>query len=143
MNYLSPLFINFYQGMGLLSAAEQKRFLFERKIVDDEGMLGVNEVASEKDNIAHAPPSTEANKSEDDIEERSVKKRKLKEPAVKPNSVEKLLDRVVAEVEKVVAEQQAMPSCQVSSGTVDFDCDEGPSSEELKTTELSVADILN
>ncbi|OAE32300.1 hypothetical protein AXG93_2190s1200 [Marchantia polymorpha subsp. ruderalis] len=36
-----------------------------------------------------------------------------------------------------------MPSCHVSLGTVDFDYGEGPSAEEPKTTEFSVADLLS
>lgn len=64
----------------------------------------------------------------------------LEEPAVEPNSVEELLDRVVAEVEKIIAEQQATP---IASSKVDFDCGESTSAEESKTTELSVADILS
>ncbi|OAE32993.1 hypothetical protein AXG93_673s1710 [Marchantia polymorpha subsp. ruderalis] len=49
----------------------------------------------------------------------------LKESAVKPNSVEELLDRMMAEVKKTIAEQPAMPSYQVFSGIVDLDCSEG------------------
>lgn len=63
MKYMSLFFINFYQGMGLLTAVEQESFPLKRKIADDEGVLGGNEVASEEDNIEPAPPSAEADKS--------------------------------------------------------------------------------
>ncbi|OAE35031.1 hypothetical protein AXG93_3104s1110 [Marchantia polymorpha subsp. ruderalis] len=42
---MSPFFINFYKGMGLLTAAEQKRFPLERESANDEATLGDNEVA--------------------------------------------------------------------------------------------------
>ncbi|OAE22589.1 hypothetical protein AXG93_731s1320 [Marchantia polymorpha subsp. ruderalis] len=57
----------------------------------------------------------------------------LKEPVVKPISGEELLERVVAKVEKTIAEQPTMPLCHVSSGIVKFDCGEGPSAEEPNT----------
>ncbi|OAE21096.1 hypothetical protein AXG93_3661s1210 [Marchantia polymorpha subsp. ruderalis] len=75
-----------------------------------------------------------------DLLEEGEEQKELEEPAVEPNSVEELLDRVVAEVEKIIAEQHATP---IASSTVDFDCGESTSAEESKTTELSVADILS
>lgn len=42
MNYL---FINFYRGMGLLTAPEHEKFPLEREIADNEEVLGGNEVA--------------------------------------------------------------------------------------------------
>lgn len=47
VNYMFLLFINFYRGMGLLTAAEQKRFQLETATSDDEDTLGGNEVAGE------------------------------------------------------------------------------------------------
>lgn len=49
----------------------------------------------------------------------------------------------MVEVEKTVVEHPTMPSCQVSSGTVEFDYSKGPSAEEPKTIEFSVADLLS
>ncbi|OAE28897.1 hypothetical protein AXG93_2255s1300 [Marchantia polymorpha subsp. ruderalis] len=77
VNYLSPFFINFYRGMGVLTSAELKKFPLERKIAGDEGELGDNEVSSEEYNIASTPPSIKADKLENDIKERPTKKRKL------------------------------------------------------------------
>ncbi|OAE21993.1 hypothetical protein AXG93_4382s1240 [Marchantia polymorpha subsp. ruderalis] len=49
---------------GNMTAAEQQKFPLEREIAYDEGVMGVNEVASKEYNIGLAPPSVEANKSE-------------------------------------------------------------------------------
>lgn len=46
-------------------------------------------------------------------------------------------------MERTATEQLTIPSCQMSSGTVSFDCGYGPSVEEPKTTELSIAHILS
>lgn len=54
-----------------------------------------------------------------------------------------LLERVVTEVEKTIAEQPTMPSCQVSSGTVEFDCGEETSAKEPKMSKFSVDDLLS
>ncbi|OAE20016.1 hypothetical protein AXG93_2584s1000 [Marchantia polymorpha subsp. ruderalis] len=54
---------NRLRRMGLLTVVEQESFPLKRKIADDEGVLGGNEVASEEDNIEPAPPSAEADKS--------------------------------------------------------------------------------
>ncbi|OAE19797.1 hypothetical protein AXG93_1995s1020 [Marchantia polymorpha subsp. ruderalis] len=178
VNYLLPFFINFYRGMRLLTGAEQKKFLLEMEIADAKGAVGGNEVACEEDNVAPALPLAEADKSEDKIEERPKKRRKLQrvmtsemvdqraglrvrrdgsgssgnrrrmafgempsewrfltvsmdgsleegkeqgelvEMAIEPNSLKKLMDRVVADVERTVAKQQAMPSDHVSSELV-------------------------
>ncbi|OAE22424.1 hypothetical protein AXG93_2381s1200 [Marchantia polymorpha subsp. ruderalis] len=56
--------------------------------------------------------------------------------------MEKLIDRVMTNVERNVAGQQAMPLSQVSSGTVDLECDEGSLAEEPKTAGLSTKENL-
>lgn len=61
--------------MGLLTAREQEKFSLEREIANDKVVLGGNEVANEEENIETALPSAEADMSEEDIEERSAKKR--------------------------------------------------------------------
>lgn len=63
--------------MRLLTGAEQKKFLLEMEIADAKGAVGGNEVACEEDNVAPALPLAEADKSEDKIEERPKKRRKL------------------------------------------------------------------
>ncbi|OAE23960.1 hypothetical protein AXG93_2836s1000 [Marchantia polymorpha subsp. ruderalis] len=77
VNYLSPFFINYYQRMGLVIVAEQKRFPLETETTDDEEALGANEVASEEDDIALALSLVNVDKSEDVIKERLQKRRKL------------------------------------------------------------------
>ncbi|OAE28699.1 hypothetical protein AXG93_2091s1060 [Marchantia polymorpha subsp. ruderalis] len=42
----------------------------------------------------------------------------------------------------MMMKQQSMPSVQVSSGTVDLDCDKESSSEDSKSVGLSAADML-
>ncbi|OAE33586.1 hypothetical protein AXG93_978s1000 [Marchantia polymorpha subsp. ruderalis] len=81
VNYVFPFFINFYREMGLLTTAEQKKFLLKREIADDKGALEGNEVASEENDIALALPSAEADKSENEINERPKKKKKLQRVA--------------------------------------------------------------
>ncbi|OAE22841.1 hypothetical protein AXG93_2100s1010 [Marchantia polymorpha subsp. ruderalis] len=71
MYYLSPIFINFYRGMGLLTTVEQKQFLLETKVVNDEETLGDNEVASEKYDSLLALPSVKDDKLEDKVEKRA------------------------------------------------------------------------
>lgn len=70
MNYM---FINFYRGMGLLTAPEHKKFPLEREIADNEEMLEGNEVACEEYNTEPSPPLEKVDKL-DDIEERPSKK---------------------------------------------------------------------
>lgn len=41
-------------------------------------------------------------------------------------------ERVVSEVDKTLVEQSTMLLCQVSLGTVKFDCGEGPPDDEPK-----------
>ncbi|OAE33767.1 hypothetical protein AXG93_4361s1000 [Marchantia polymorpha subsp. ruderalis] len=67
----------------------------------------------------------------------------LEEPTVESNSVVELLERVVAKMKRTIVKPPMMPSCQLSSGIVDFDCGKGSSTEEPKTAELSVADLLS
>ncbi|OAE31884.1 hypothetical protein AXG93_2834s1150 [Marchantia polymorpha subsp. ruderalis] len=76
MNYLSPFFINFYRGMGLLTEAEKRKFPLEKEIAgsDDESVSGDNEVVNDENNIEHALPSAEVDKSKDDIEEQLAKR---------------------------------------------------------------------
>lgn len=71
MNYLSPFFINFYLGMGLLTEAEKQKFPLERKIarLNDKGVLGNDKVVSNKDDIEPTLPLAKVNMSENDIEE--------------------------------------------------------------------------
>ncbi|OAE28895.1 hypothetical protein AXG93_2255s1280 [Marchantia polymorpha subsp. ruderalis] len=76
MQIMRPFFINFYRGMGLLTAAKQEKFLLEREIADDKGVLRDNEVANEENNIEPASSSVEVDKLKDDIVERSAKKRR-------------------------------------------------------------------
>lgn len=53
------------------------------------------------------------------------------------------LERVVTEGEKTVAEQSTMPTCQMSSSTVEFDRGEEPLMNEPKLAEFSLADLLS
>lgn len=67
----------------------------------------------------------------------------LANTAVDPNSMKELIDQVVEDVERTTAVQQPMPSGQVSSGTINLGCDEGPSAEKPRSAELSAAHILD
>lgn len=67
----------------------------------------------------------------------------LAETAVKPNSMKELIDRMVVDMESIVAEQHAMPSGQLSSSTADLDFGEGPLAEEPKSSGFNAADMLN
>ncbi|OAE30918.1 hypothetical protein AXG93_1640s1010 [Marchantia polymorpha subsp. ruderalis] len=62
--------------MELLIEEEKQNFPLEREIANNKGVLGGNEVASEEDSIELVAPSAEADKSEDNIEERPMKKRR-------------------------------------------------------------------
>ncbi|OAE28896.1 hypothetical protein AXG93_2255s1290 [Marchantia polymorpha subsp. ruderalis] len=80
--------------------AEQKRFLLEREIANDEGVLKVNEIAGEENNIEPAPPLAKAEKSVDDIKERPVlKRRKLQRI-----TTSKMVDQHISNARKVTVE---------------------------------------
>lgn len=48
-----------------------------------------------------------------------------------------------AEVGKTVMKQPTLLSCEVSSGTVEFDCGDWPSASEPKLAEFSLSDLLS
>lgn len=52
-------------------------------------------------------------------------------------------NRVVTEIEKTVAKQPTVPSCQVSSDTIEFDRGEKSLRDEPKLAEFSLADLLS
>lgn len=49
----------------------------------------------------------------------------------------------MVEVESNIAELLMMPSCQVSTVTIKFDCNEGTLTEEQKMVEFSLADFFD
>lgn len=67
---------------------------------------------------------------------------KLSDTSQHPTSLEELVDSAVEDVGRMMMKQQSMPSVQVSSGTVDLDCDKESSSEDSKSVGLSAADML-
>ncbi|OAE31961.1 hypothetical protein AXG93_4421s1120 [Marchantia polymorpha subsp. ruderalis] len=52
-------------------------------------------------------------------------------------------NRVVTEIEKTIAKQPTVPSCQVSSDTIEFDRGEKSLRDEPKLAEFSLADLLS
>ncbi|OAE18234.1 hypothetical protein AXG93_3012s1040 [Marchantia polymorpha subsp. ruderalis] len=66
-------------------------------------------------------------------------KRYLEVPPLNEEPSEKLL----AIVEETVTEETSLPSCQVSSGTMEFDKGEGPLACEPKAVEMSQSDLFN
>ncbi|OAE24796.1 hypothetical protein AXG93_3086s1030 [Marchantia polymorpha subsp. ruderalis] len=73
------------RGMGLLMEAKQKQFLLQTKAVDGDETWSGNAVDTEKDDTQQALPLAKVdkvNKLEDEVEERSQKKRKLKRVAI-------------------------------------------------------------
>ncbi|OAE32894.1 hypothetical protein AXG93_399s1020 [Marchantia polymorpha subsp. ruderalis] len=66
----------------------------------------------------------------------------LANTAVDPNSMKELIDQVVEDVERTTAVQQPMPSGQVSSGTINLGCDEGPSAEKPRYLDGKMAKYI-
>lgn len=80
--YLSSFFINFYRAMGLLTAAEQKRFPLQTETANEDDTLNGNEVDSKEDDTKLVLPLANVDKSEDKVEEWRKKKRKLHRVAI-------------------------------------------------------------
>ncbi|OAE22842.1 hypothetical protein AXG93_2100s1020 [Marchantia polymorpha subsp. ruderalis] len=81
-NHLSLFLINFYRGMGLLTAAEQNKFLLHTHTKDGDETLGANKVNTDQEDTQLALTSGSADGTGDRGEERPQKRRKLQEIAV-------------------------------------------------------------
>ncbi|OAE26908.1 hypothetical protein AXG93_718s1000 [Marchantia polymorpha subsp. ruderalis] len=102
-NYLSP-FINFYRGMGLLTAAEPKRLPLHTHVVDGAKSLGANEVDTDQEDIQLALTLRRVDGCKDGVEGR------LQKSLISEKDVSKEAEEKEAEIEVETPKRNPKPS---------------------------------
>ncbi|OAE32873.1 hypothetical protein AXG93_3052s1030 [Marchantia polymorpha subsp. ruderalis] len=159
MNYMSPFFINFYRGMGLLTEAKKQKFLLKREIAesDDKGVLG--DVLSFKGcGLKCRIASQETSSYADEYNENETRMA-FGEGPLEWGPLDMPMDGSLAkgeerkdETETETLGQRLRPSTfgtttstygRRSSAFGVFDCGKEHLAEEPKTAEFSLADLMS